>query len=135
MSFALPVVDTIRALSCHAQLVLCAAVRLFRATKKAETIVATLNDAYTALCGEASIRGISSYEFSMVLQNLEAHALLKGGDAGERHRKVSFKVHEDDVVFALQGVDFFRKLIGWVPKGAGGGAGAGAGAAAKVSAR
>ena len=45
--------------------------------------------------------------------------LLKVGPGREdRQRKVSLGVHADDVVFALQGVNFFRNLIGELNKGA-----------------
>ena len=46
--------------------------------------------------------------------------LRVGAGREDRQRKVSLAVHQDDVVFALQGVNFFRNLIG---EGRGGNAG------------
>ena len=125
-SFASPVVDTMRGLPQQQQMVLCAAVRLFRNAARRETTLGVLNDRYTALCREAGIRGLNPSEFSGVCNNLSDMTLLKVSPGREdRLRKVSLAVHQDDVVFALQGVNFFRNLIG----GEGGGAGGGGGAA------
>lgn len=122
-SFSSPVVDTMRGLPQHQQMVLCAAVRLFREKSKSsssssnsntrEATLGVLNDRYTALCKEACIRGLTPGEFSGVVTVLADQTLLKVGSGREdRQRKVSLAVHQDDVVFALQGVNFFRKLIG-----------------------
>ena len=60
-------------------------------------------------------------EFSGVCTVLADQTLLRVGAGREdRQRKVSLAVHQDDVVFALQGVNFFRNLIG---EGRGGNAG------------
>ena len=72
-----------------------------------------LNDMYTALCKEACIRGPNPGEFSGVCTVLADQTLLKIGSGREdRQRKVSLAVHQDDVVFALQGFNFFVNLIG-----------------------
>ena len=128
-SFSSPVVDTVRGLPQHQQMVLCAAVRLFRErsaeSSKREATLGVLNDKYTALCKEAGIRGVTPGEFSGVCTVLADQTLLKVGAGREdRQRKVSLAVHQDDVVFALQGVNFFRNLIG---EGRGGKAGTGRG--------
>ena len=139
-SFASPVVDTMRALPQQQQMVLCAAVRLFRHAARRETTLGGLNDRYTALCKEAGIRGLNPSEFSGVCNNLSDMTLLKVSPGREdRQRKVSLAVHQDDVVFALQGVNFFRNLIGGEGGGGGGGGGAksaaaGAGAGARGAA-
>ena len=119
-SFSSPVVDTVRGLPQHQQMVLCAAVRLFRersadgaAGRASCATLGVLNDKYTALCKEAGIRGVTPGEFSGVCTVLADQTLLKVGAGREdRQRKVSLAVHQDDVVFALQGVNFFRNLIG-----------------------
>ena len=133
-SFSSPVVDTVRGLPQHQQMVLCAAVRLFRESRggassdpnpkpAAGATLGVLNDKYTALCKEAGIRGVTPGEFSGVCTVLADQTLLKVGASREdRQRKVSLAVHQDDVVFALQGVNFFRNLIG---EGRGGKAGTG----------
>ena len=112
-SFSSPVVDTMRGLPQHQQMVLCAAVRLFRDATRREATLGVLNDKYTALCKEAGIRGLTPGEFSGVCTVLADQTLLKVGPGREdRQRKTSLAVHQDDVVFALQGVNFFRNLIG-----------------------
>jgi cell division control protein 6 len=131
-SFSSPVVDTVRGLPQHQQMVLCAAVRAFRerqsgsgtgSAQSAGSTLGVLNDKYTALCKEAGIRGVTPGEFSGVCTVLADQTLLRVGAGREdRQRKVSLAVHQDDVVFALQGVNFFRNLIG---EGRGGNAGTG----------
>ena len=120
-SFSSPVVDTMRGLPQHQQMVLCAAVRLFREEgSRREATLGVLNDRYTALCKEAQIRGLTPGEFSGVCTVLADQTLLKVGPGREdRRRKTSLAVHQDDVVFALQGVNFFRNLIGDTRKGTG----------------
>uniref|UniRef100_A0A7S0IGN8 Cdc6 C-terminal domain-containing protein n=1 Tax=Micromonas pusilla TaxID=38833 RepID=A0A7S0IGN8_MICPS len=118
-SFNSPVVETMRGLPQHQQMVLCAAVRLFRTAAKKETALGVLNDQYTKLCKESKLKGLTSGEFSGVCTVLADLTLLKVGPGREdRQRKVSLGVHADDVVFALQGVNFFRNLIGELNKGA-----------------
>ena len=100
-------------------MVLCAAVRLFRTAARKETALGVLNDQYTKLCKESKLKGLTSGEFSGVCTVLADLTLLKVGPGREdRQRKVSLGVHADDVVFALQGVNFFRNLIGELNKGA-----------------
>ena len=90
-----------------------AAVRLFRDATRKEATLGVLNDTYTALCKEAGIRGLTPGEFSGVCTVLADQTLLRVGPGREdRQRKTSLAVHQDDVVFALQGVNFFRNLIG-----------------------
>ena len=118
-SFNSPVVETMRGLPQHQQMVLCAAVRLFRTAARKETALGVLNDQYTKLCKESKLKGLTSGEFSGVCTVLADLTLLKVGAGREdRQRKVSLGVHADDVVFALQGVNFFRNLIGELNKGA-----------------
>ena len=122
-SFSSPVVDTMRDLSLPQQMVLCAAVRLFRDAPRKEATLGELNETYKALCKEAEIRRglksgelrltLSLGEFSDVCTVLADQTLLRVGPGREdRQRKTSLAVHQDDVVFALQGVNFFRNLIG-----------------------
>ena len=114
-SFSSPVVDTMRGLPQHQQMVLCAAVRLFRNATQKEAALGVLNDKYTALCNEAGIRGLTPGEFSGICTVLADQTLLRlrdGPGREDRQRKTSLAVHENDVVFALQGVNFFRNLIG-----------------------
>jgi cell division control protein 6 len=117
LSFASPVVDTMRSLPQQQQMVLCAAVRLFRvgggASRSRETKLGELHDKYASLCKETAIKGMNSGQFSEVCAVLADQTLLRlGKGAEDRQRKVSLAVHEDDVTFALQGVKFFERLIG-----------------------
>ena len=117
LSFASPVVDTMRSLPQQQQMVLCAAVRLFRvgggASRSRETKLGELHDKYSSLCKETAIKGMNSGQFSEVCAVLADQTLLRlGKGAEDRQRKVSLAVHEDDVTFALQGVKFFERLIG-----------------------
>ena len=83
-----------------------------------ETTLGVLNDQYTKLCKEAKLRGLTVGEFSGVCTVLADQTLLKlGAGREDRQRKVSLGVHNDDVVFALQGVNFFRNLIGELNRG------------------
>ncbi|EEH57580.1 uncharacterized protein MICPUCDRAFT_2525, partial [Micromonas pusilla CCMP1545] len=112
LSFASPVVDTMRSLPQQQQMVLCAAVRLFRvgggASRSRETKLGELHDKYSSLCKETAIKGMNSGQFSEVCAVLADQTLLRlGKGAEDRQRKVSLAVHEDDVTFALQGVKFF----------------------------
>ena len=123
-SFSSPVVDTMRDLSLPQQMVLCAAVRLFRDAPRKEATLGELNETYKALCKEAEIRRglksgelrltLSLGEFSDVCTVLADQTLLRVGPGREdRQRKTSLAVHENDVVFALQEANLlFRNLIG-----------------------
>ena len=116
-AFASPVVDTMRSLPQQQQMVLCAAVRLFRvgggASRSREPKLGELHDKYASLCKETAIKGMNSGQFSEVCAVLADQTLLRlGKGAEDRQRKVSLAVHEDDVTFALQGVKFFERLIG-----------------------
>ncbi len=112
-SFKLPVVETIRALPRHHQLTLCTAVLLFRGGERKDATLGELNDAYMKLCQRNSLRGLSAVDFSSVCSALADDALITCTDrrCEERKRRVALCVHEDDVVFALQGTHLFVRLL------------------------
>lgn len=58
------------------------------------------------------MRPLTAAEFSGMCTVLADQALLSiGGGREERLRRVTMKVQEDDVTFALQGVRFFRNIL------------------------
>ncbi|CAM6124778.1 unnamed protein product [Calypogeia fissa] len=107
-AFRSPVVETIQSLPRHQQMVLCAAVRNFRRGKK-DSNVGELNTAYLEFCKLTGMQPLTPPEFSSVCQVLADQALLSLGiSREERLRRVTLKVDQEDVTFALQGVRFFR---------------------------
>jgi cell division control protein 6 len=112
-SFKLPVVETIRALPRHHQLTLCTAVLLFRGGERKDATLGELNDAYTDLCRRNSLKGLSAVDFSSVCSALADDALITCSNRlrEERKRRIALCVHEDDIVFALQGTHLFVRLL------------------------
>ncbi|GBG76524.1 hypothetical protein CBR_g22272 [Chara braunii] len=110
-SFHLPLVETLQALPQHQQMILCSAVRLFRARKKDATL-GELNKAYIEQCKSASINALTSAEFTCMCTVLADQAILNiGPGRDERLRRVTLRVQEEDVRFALEGVRFFRTIL------------------------
>ncbi|KAG0614152.1 hypothetical protein M758_6G155000 [Ceratodon purpureus] len=110
-TFRSPVVETIQNLPQHQQMVLCSAVRLFRRARKDATL-GELNKAYLDFCKSSSMPALAGSEFSSMCRVLADQALLKLGESREdRLRRVTLQVNQDDVVFALQGVRFFRNSL------------------------
>ena len=112
-TYASPVVDSIRALPQMQQMVLCSAVRLLKNAKTMETTLGALHDKYAAVCQDAGVKELPQGEFHNMCTALADHCLVKLGSANhERLRKVRLLATEDDVLFALEGVHFFRNLLG-----------------------
>ncbi|GBG82036.1 hypothetical protein CBR_g34218 [Chara braunii] len=110
-SFHLPLVETLQALPQHQQMILCSAVRLFRGRKKDATL-GELNKAYIEQCKSASISALTSAEFTCMCTVLADQAILNiGPGREERLRRVTLRVQEEDVRFALEGVRFFRSIL------------------------
>ena len=110
--FKSPVVDAIRTLPQHQQLVLCAAVRLFRKAAKKEALMPFLGKAYFALCKEVNIRSLTLGEFSSMIITLSDQGMLNVSKARDTaKRKVSLRVNEKNILFALQEVRLFRCLL------------------------
>ena len=116
--FQNPVVETIRALPQQQQMILCACVRTFGKrtdfNKTAKEI--TLNELlrqYTLLCKEARIREMVPSDFSTACDRLaDARLLLIKVGREEYARRVSMLVQRDDVLFSLQGIQFYVNLVG-----------------------
>jgi len=59
-----------------------------------------------------SIRPGAASEFSSICGSLQALALVEvGGGRAERTRRVTLRIADDDVMFALQGSRFFRTVL------------------------
>ncbi|KAH9326494.1 hypothetical protein KI387_006672, partial [Taxus chinensis] len=101
-TFRSAVVDTIQSLPQHQQIVLCSAVKFFRRGKKDATL-GELNAAYLDFCKTTSMHPLTGPEFSSMCRVLSDQALLYLGQSREdRLRRVTLKVDEGDVIFALQ---------------------------------
>jgi cell division control protein 6 len=110
-TFRSAVVDTIQSLPRHQQIVLCSAVKFFRRRKKDATL-GELNAAYLDFCKTTSMYPLTGPEFSSMCRVLSDQALLNLGQSREdRLRRVTLKVDEGDVSFALQGIRFFRNCL------------------------
>ncbi|XP_059300600.1 cell division control protein 6 homolog B-like isoform X1 [Lycium ferocissimum] len=106
-----PVVDTIQALPQHQQIILCSAVKLFRGKKKDATI-GELNISYLDVCKSTLIPPVGIMELSSMCRVLGDQGILKVGKAREEKLcRVTLKVDEADVTFALQGIRFFRNCL------------------------
>lgn len=106
-----PVVDTIQSLPQHQQIILCSAVKLFRGKKKDATI-GELNISYLDICKSTSIPPAGIMELSNMCRVLGDQGILKLGKAREEKlSRVTLKVDEADITFALQGIRFFRNCL------------------------
>ncbi|XXG85839.1 hypothetical protein AAC387_Pa11g0855 [Persea americana] len=106
-AFKSAVVDTIQSLPQHQQIILCSAVTLFRRGKK-DTTIGELNKSYSDICTSARIPPASILEFSNMCRVLSDQGLLK---LGQRQKRVTLKVDEGEITFALQGIRFFQNLL------------------------
>ncbi|KAL3367319.1 hypothetical protein AABB24_011847, partial [Solanum stoloniferum] len=106
-----PVVDTIQSLPQHQQIILCSAVKLFRGKKKDATI-GELNISYLDICKSTLIPPAGIMELSSMCRVLGDQGILKLGKAREEKlSRVTLKVDEADITFALQGIRFFRNCL------------------------
>ncbi|CAK7331276.1 unnamed protein product [Dovyalis caffra] len=110
-AFRSPIVDTIQSLPQHQQIILCAAVKFFRGGKK-DTIVGELNKSYMEICKSTIIPPVGILEFLNMCRVLADQGLLKLGQSrDDKLKRVTLKVDEADITFALQGVRFFRNCL------------------------
>ncbi|KDP46516.1 hypothetical protein JCGZ_08488 [Jatropha curcas] len=106
-----PIVDTIQSLPQHQQIILCAAVKFFRGGKK-DTIVGELNKYYIDVCKSTMIPPVGISEFLSMCRVLNDQGLLKLGQSrDDKLRRLMLKVDAADIIFALQGVRFFRNCL------------------------
>ncbi|KAJ0019932.1 hypothetical protein Pint_32571 [Pistacia integerrima] len=110
-TFKSPVIDTIQSLPQHQQIILCSAVKFFRGGKK-DTNVGELNKSYMEICKTSLIPPVGILEFSSMCRVLNDQGLLKLGQSREdKLKRVTLKIDESDITFALQGVRFFRNCL------------------------
>ncbi|KAJ0083889.1 hypothetical protein Patl1_31133 [Pistacia atlantica] len=101
-TFKSPVVDTIQSLPQHQQIILCSAVKFFRRGKK-DTTVGELNKSYMEICKTSLIPPVGILEFSSMCRVLNDQGLLKLGQSREdKLKRVTLKIDESDITFALQ---------------------------------
>ncbi|KAH7296379.1 hypothetical protein KP509_26G021600 [Ceratopteris richardii] len=106
-TFRCAAVEIVKSLPKHQQMVLCAAVLLFRQKKK-ETTLGQLNVSYLDFCKTTGMPALSVPEFSSVCTVLADQGILNlGTSREERLKRVTLQVDQDDVVFALQAIRFF----------------------------
>ncbi|KAL3835063.1 hypothetical protein ACJIZ3_009799 [Penstemon smallii] len=106
-----PVVDNIQSLPQHQQIILCSAVKLFRGRKK-DTTVGELYKSYTDVCRSTSIPPVGIQELSNMCGVLSDQGIFKLGKSREdKLRRVSLNIDGADIIFALQGVRFFRNCL------------------------
>ncbi|KAI3982361.1 hypothetical protein MKX01_037894 [Papaver californicum] len=104
-------VDTIQSLPQHQQIILCSAVKLFRGGKK-DTTVGEMNRYYTEICKSALIPPTGSSDFTDMCKVLCDQGLIKLGQSrDDKLKRVTLKVDEADITFALQGIRFFRSCL------------------------
>ncbi|KAE9615151.1 putative Cell division protein Cdc6/18 [Lupinus albus] len=106
-----PVVDTIQSLPLYQQIVLCSSMKHFRGTKK-EIILGELYKSYVGICKLSQIQPAGFLEFSDMCRVLNDQGLIKLGQSrDDKLKKVTLKVDEADITFALQGIRFFQNCI------------------------
>ncbi|KAI8015297.1 hypothetical protein LOK49_LG05G01407 [Camellia lanceoleosa] len=102
-----PIMDTVQSLPQHQQIILCSAVKLFRGGKK-DTTIGELSKSYLDICKLTLIPPVGIMELSSMCRVLGDQGLLKLGQSREdKLRRVTLKVDEADVAFALQGIHAF----------------------------
>ncbi|XP_010510455.1 PREDICTED: cell division control protein 6 homolog isoform X2 [Camelina sativa] len=110
-TFKSPVVDTIQSLPQHQQIIVCSAAKAFRGSKKDRTI-AELNKLYLEICKSSTITPAGITEFTNMCTVLNDQGILKLSQArDEKLRRVSLRVDEADITFALKEIRFFRNCL------------------------
>ncbi|EFH68650.1 hypothetical protein ARALYDRAFT_311790 [Arabidopsis lyrata subsp. lyrata] len=110
-TFKSPVVETIQSLPQHQQIIICAATKAFRGSKK-DTTVGELNMLYLEICKSWMISPAGITEFTNMCTVLNDQGILKFGQArGDKPKRVSLRVDESDITFALQEIRFFRNCL------------------------
>nr|VDD17132.1 unnamed protein product [Brassica rapa] len=108
-TFKSPVVDTIQTLPQHQQIIICSAAKAFRGSKKDATI-GELNKLYLEICKSRVISPAGITEFTNMCTVLNDQGILKFGQArGNKLKRVSLRVDESDITFALQELSSVRR--------------------------
>ncbi|KAJ4725042.1 Cell division control protein [Melia azedarach] len=86
----------------HQVIILCSAVKFFRGGKK-NTTVGELNKSYMDVCKTSPIPPVGTLEFFSMCRVLHDQGFLKLGQSREdKSKRVTLKVDESDITFALQ---------------------------------
>nr|AAK68875.1 cell division control protein 6 [Arabidopsis thaliana] len=110
-TFKSPIVDTIQSLPQHQQIIVCSAAKAFRGSKKDRTI-AELNKLYLEICKSSMITPAGITEFSNMCTVLNDQGILKLSHArDDKLKRVSLRVDEADITFALKEIRFFRNCL------------------------
>jgi cell division control protein 6 len=110
-TFKSPIVDTIQSLPQHQQIIVCSAAKAFRGSKKDRTI-AELNKLYLEICKSSMITPAGITEFSNMCTVLNDQGILKLSLArDDKLKRVSLRVDEADITFALKEIRFFRNCL------------------------
>ncbi|XP_076910681.1 cell division control protein 6 homolog B-like [Bidens hawaiensis] len=106
-----PIVDTIQSLPQHQQIVLCSAVKRFRRGKK-DTTIGELYKFYIDICKSTLIPPVGIMELTCMCRVLGDQGILKLGQSrDDKLRRVTLQIDEADIIFALQGIRFFRNCL------------------------
>ena len=80
--------------------------------KTKDFTMADVHDTYRKLTRTAQVPMMRPCEFSSVCSNLADQALIQVSQGmHDRMRRVSLKISQDDVIMALQGINFFRRML------------------------
>ncbi|KAL5710384.1 AAA ATPase [Ranunculus cassubicifolius] len=110
-TLASTIVNVIQSLPQHQQILLCSMVKLFRGSKK-DTTIGELNRTYNELCKSTQYPAAGFMEFSDMCRVLSDQSILKLGQSkDDKSKRVTLKVKEEDVAFALKGIRFFRNCL------------------------
>lgn len=110
-TFKSPVVDTIQSLPQHQQIIVCSAAKAFRGSKKDRTI-AELNKLYLEICKSSMITPAGITEFTNMCTVLNDQGIVKLSQArNDKLKRVSLRVDEADITFALKEIRFFRNCL------------------------
>ncbi|KAL1195713.1 Cell division control protein-like protein [Cardamine amara subsp. amara] len=110
-TFKSPVVDTIQSLPQHQQIIVCSAAKAFRGSKKDRSI-AELNKLYLEICKSTMITPAGITEFTNMCTVLNDQGILKLSQArDDKLKRVSLRVDEADITFALKEIRFFRNCL------------------------
>uniref|UniRef100_A0A1J3FTV9 Cell division control protein n=2 Tax=Noccaea caerulescens TaxID=107243 RepID=A0A1J3FTV9_NOCCA len=110
-TFKSPVVDTIQSLPQHQQIIVCSAAKAFRGSKKDRTI-AELNKLYLEICKSSMITPAGITEFANMCTVLNDQGILELSHArDDKLKRVSLRVDEADITFALKEIRFFRNCL------------------------
>ncbi|QDZ21116.1 putative cell division control protein [Chloropicon primus] len=105
----MPIINGMRALPQHQQMILCSIALLKDA---GEVLLTSLFTKYTDLCKSTKICGLAFNEFENACTSLHDQGLVALNKKKNLHSKtLKLKVKMGDIVFALQGIRFFHNIL------------------------